>query len=98
MLTTFVCDGVWCAGEPIDERGPIATTKHWPIHRESPPYVDMRTGQDILVTGIKVIDLLAPYAKGTPTTTSSICIRLRTHIGKTQQRLMLVSAAVCGGG
>lgn len=51
-------------GEPIDDRGPINTDKFWPIHRESPAYVDMRTGQDILVTGIKVIDLLAPYAKG----------------------------------
>lgn len=51
-------------GEPIDERGPIKTDKFWPIHREAPAYVDMKTGQNILVTGIKVIDLLAPYAKG----------------------------------
>jgi F-type H+/Na+-transporting ATPase subunit beta len=51
-------------GEPIDERGPIGATTHWGIHREAPAYVDQSTESEILVTGIKVIDLLAPYAKG----------------------------------
>lgn len=51
-------------GEPIDERGPIATDKLAPIHAEAPEFVDMSVKQEILVTGIKVVDLLAPYAKG----------------------------------
>ena len=51
-------------GEPIDERGPIATKKKLPIHRGAPDFVDQSTETEILVTGIKVVDLLAPYAKG----------------------------------
>jgi len=51
-------------GEPIDERGPIGAEMTSPIHAEAPPFVDQSTEADILVTGIKVIDLLAPYAKG----------------------------------
>ncbi|WAT18752.1 F0F1 ATP synthase subunit beta [Aurantiacibacter sp. MUD11] len=51
-------------GEPIDERGPIGADKSAPIHAEAPEFVDQSTEADILVTGIKVIDLLAPYAKG----------------------------------
>jgi F-type H+-transporting ATPase subunit beta len=51
-------------GEPIDERGPIGASEHWGIHRQAPDYVDQSTEAEILVTGIKVIDLLAPYAKG----------------------------------
>jgi F-type H+-transporting ATPase subunit beta len=51
-------------GEPIDERGPIETAKHFPIHRDAPAFVDQSTEAQILVTGIKVIDLLAPYLKG----------------------------------
>jgi len=51
-------------GEPIDERGPIATDMTAPIHAEAPLFVDQSTESAILVTGIKVIDLLAPYAKG----------------------------------
>jgi F-type H+-transporting ATPase subunit beta len=51
-------------GEPIDERGPVKTTRRAPIHRAAPPFVDQSTEAEILVTGIKVIDLLAPYAKG----------------------------------
>merc|ERR1712060_642640 len=51
-------------GEPIDERGPIETDKFRPIHREAPSFVDQGAGADMLVTGIKVIDLLGPYAKG----------------------------------
>lgn len=51
-------------GEPIDERGPIATETIASIHAEAPEFVEMSVKQEILVTGIKVVDLLAPYAKG----------------------------------
>ena len=51
-------------GEPIDDRGPIQTKKKLPIHRAAPDFVDQSTETEILVTGIKVVDLLAPYAKG----------------------------------
>jgi len=51
-------------GEPIDELGPIGASESAPIHAEAPPFVDQSTESSILVTGIKVIDLLAPYAKG----------------------------------
>jgi F-type H+-transporting ATPase subunit beta len=51
-------------GEPIDERGPIKTKGTAPIHAPAPEFVDQSTDDDILETGIKVIDLLAPYAKG----------------------------------
>lgn len=51
-------------GEPIDERGPVATDKLAAIHADAPEFVEMSVEQEILVTGIKVVDLLAPYAKG----------------------------------
>ncbi|MCH8172411.1 MAG: F0F1 ATP synthase subunit beta, partial [Proteobacteria bacterium] len=51
-------------GEPIDEMGPIKTKKKAPIHASAPEFVDQSTDQEILMTGIKVVDLLAPYAKG----------------------------------
>ncbi len=51
-------------GDPIDERGPVETKKKSPIHREAPAYVDQSTETQMLVTGIKVVDMLAPYAKG----------------------------------
>lgn len=51
-------------GEPIDERGPINTDKFAGIHAEAPEFVEMSVEQEILVTGIKVVDLLAPYSKG----------------------------------
>lgn len=51
-------------GEPIDERGPIETKNYSPIHAEAPAFMEMNTNQEILVTGIKVVDLLAPYVKG----------------------------------
>ena len=51
-------------GEPIDERGPIETTKYLPIHRDAPSFIDQGAGAELLITGIKVVDLLAPYAKG----------------------------------
>ena len=51
-------------GEPIDERGPVETKQRAPIHAPAPEFVDQSTEAEILVTGIKVIDLLCPYAKG----------------------------------
>ena len=51
-------------GEPVDERGPVTATKTAPIHREAPDFIDQSTETEILVTGIKVIDLIAPYTKG----------------------------------
>merc|ERR1719378_1690192 len=51
-------------GDPIDERGPVPTDKRQAIHAEAPEFVEMNVEQEILVTGIKVVDLLAPYAKG----------------------------------
>src|SRR3954467_16003182 len=51
-------------GEPIDERGPVHHEKTYTIHREAPPFEDQATSTEILVTGIKVVDLLAPYSKG----------------------------------
>src|SRR5204863_28413 len=51
-------------GEPVDERGPVVTNHRSPIHKPAPEFVDQSTEAEILVTGIKVVDLLAPYAKG----------------------------------
>ncbi|MCQ8277457.1 F0F1 ATP synthase subunit beta [Acetobacteraceae bacterium KSS8] len=51
-------------GEPIDERGPVPATKFYPIHRDAPAFEDQAASSEILVTGIKVVDLLCPYLKG----------------------------------
>ncbi len=51
-------------GQPIDDRGPIASAKTLPIHRSAPEFADQATEKEVLVTGIKVIDLLCPYLKG----------------------------------
>ncbi|MDD4615723.1 MAG: F0F1 ATP synthase subunit beta [Alphaproteobacteria bacterium] len=51
-------------GDPVDERGPVKTKMKLPIHREAPEFIDQSTEQQILVTGIKVVDLLAPYSRG----------------------------------
>jgi len=51
-------------GDPIDERGPVHTTKRYPIHRAAPTFEEQASATEILVTGIKVVDLLAPYLKG----------------------------------
>jgi F-type H+-transporting ATPase subunit beta len=51
-------------GDPIDERGPVEASQHMPIHREAPSFEDQAANAEILVTGIKVVDLLAPYLKG----------------------------------
>ena len=51
-------------GEPVDERGPVQTSQRLPIHRPAPSFLDQSTEVEILVTGIKVIDLIQPYPKG----------------------------------
>src|SRR5580658_741891 len=51
-------------GEPVDEKGPIETKMRLPIHRAAPEFIDQSTEAEILITGIKVVDLLTPYAKG----------------------------------
>ena len=51
-------------GEPVDEAGPIVSNYHSSIHRDAPPFADQTTSTEILVTGLKVIDLLCPYTKG----------------------------------
>ncbi len=51
-------------GQPIDERGEIKTDTYYPIHRDPPSFVDQETTTEILETGLKVVDLLAPYSKG----------------------------------
>ncbi|KZD08378.1 F0F1 ATP synthase subunit beta [Oceanibaculum pacificum] len=51
-------------GEPVDERGPVSAKMRMPIHRQAPAFVDQATETEQLITGIKVIDLLAPYSKG----------------------------------
>ena len=56
-------------GQPIDEAGPIQTTEYRPIHREAPSFEEQTTSSEILVTGIKVIDLICP----TPRAARSAC-------------------------
>src|SRR5690349_24279568 len=51
-------------GEPIDEKGPLKTKLSYPIHRAAPSFEEQATSAEILVTGIKVVDLLCPYLKG----------------------------------
>ena len=51
-------------GEPVDEAGPVESENHWAIHRKPPEFTDQATAVEILETGIKVIDLIMPIAKG----------------------------------
>ena len=51
-------------GRPIDGKGPVDDLPHWSIHRKAPSFAEQKPATEILETGIKVIDLLAPYAKG----------------------------------
>jgi F-type H+-transporting ATPase subunit beta len=51
-------------GDPVDERGPVAADKRYPIHRPAPALVDQATSPQVLMTGIKVIDLICPFLKG----------------------------------
>ena len=51
-------------GEPIDEQGPVEATTYYPIHRPAPSFEDQSTQVEVFETGIKVIDLIAPFTKG----------------------------------
>src|SRR5438309_2163285 len=51
-------------GDPVDERGPVAYTKRYPIHRKAPSLIDQDVKANVLETGIKVIDLICPFTKG----------------------------------
>jgi len=51
-------------GDPIDNRGPVTASDHWPIHRDPPPVSELKTTTELFVTGIKVIDLLTPFVRG----------------------------------
>ena len=51
-------------GEPVDDAGPVPAAERRAIHRDAPAYMEQSTESEMLVTGIKVVDLLAPYAKG----------------------------------
>jgi F-type H+-transporting ATPase subunit beta len=51
-------------GDPVDERGPVKATEHWPIHRPAPSFTDQDVRVQIFETGIKVVDLLCPYTRG----------------------------------
>jgi F-type H+-transporting ATPase subunit beta len=51
-------------GKPVDEAGPVEAAAYWPIHRPAPQFVDQSTSVEVFETGIKVVDLLAPYRKG----------------------------------
>ncbi len=68
-ITTPVGEGVLgrilnVVGDPVDEAGPVECDTRWPIHRTSPEFEDLTTSSEMFETGIKVIDLLAPYSKG----------------------------------
>ncbi len=52
------------SGKPIDRAGDIVTDTHWPIHHSAPPFTEIVPAEELLETGIKVIDLMTPYAKG----------------------------------
>ncbi|MCH8862594.1 MAG: F0F1 ATP synthase subunit beta [Proteobacteria bacterium] len=80
-------------GEPIDERGPIKAKMYAPIHAPAPPFVDQSTEQDILITGIKVVDLLAPYMKG-----GKIGLFGGAGVGKTVLIMELINNMVKGHG
>ena len=73
-------------GAPQDERGPVQATEYWPIHRAAPTYDEQAGGQDLLETGIKVIDLLVPFAKG-----GKIGLFGGAGVGKTVTMLELIN-------
>jgi F-type H+-transporting ATPase subunit beta len=69
MITAPVGDEVLgriinVVGDPVDEMGDVKSKERWPIHRQAPKFEDQATATEMLMTGIKVVDLLAPYAKG----------------------------------
>jgi F-type H+-transporting ATPase subunit beta len=81
-------------GDPIDERGPIKATKYNPIHADPPEFTEQSTSAEVLITGIKVVDLLAPYARG-----GKIGLFGGAGVGKTVfiQELIVSTLEVVGG-
>jgi F-type H+-transporting ATPase subunit beta len=73
-------------GEPIDEAGPVEATEHWEIHRAAPEYAEQSSGNDLLETGIKVIDLMCPFAKG-----GKVGLFGGAGVGKTVNMLELIN-------
>ncbi|WP_029888503.1 F0F1 ATP synthase subunit beta [Polycyclovorans algicola] len=73
-------------GEPQDERGPVASETRWTIHRDAPSYEDQSGSTDLLETGIKVIDLLCPFAKG-----GKVGLFGGAGVGKTVNMLELIN-------
>ncbi len=73
-------------GNPIDEAGPVKTQDRWPIHRPAPSFADQAGGQELLETGIKVIDLLIPFAKG-----GKVGLFGGAGVGKTVNMLELIN-------
>lgn len=73
-------------GAPQDEKGPVEAKEHWPIHRPAPSYEEQAGGQELLVTGIKVIDLLIPFSKG-----GKIGLFGGAGVGKTVNMLELIN-------
>ena len=73
-------------GEPIDEAGPVEATEHWEIHRPAPSYEDQASTNELLETGIKVIDLMCPFAKG-----GKVGLFGGAGVGKTVNMLELIN-------
>ncbi|PCJ24273.1 MAG: F0F1 ATP synthase subunit beta [SAR86 cluster bacterium] len=73
-------------GRPIDERGPIGEKKRMPIHRKAPAYEELSSSNELLETGIKVIDLICPFAKG-----SKVGLFGGAGVGKTVNMLELIN-------
>ncbi len=73
-------------GRPIDEVGPIEATEHWEIHRPAPSYEDQAAANELLETGIKVIDLMCPFAKG-----GKVGLFGGAGVGKTVNMLELIN-------
>jgi F-type H+-transporting ATPase subunit beta len=80
-------------GQPIDERGPLTATKKSVIHKEAPTFADQSTEVEVLETGIKVVDLLAPYSKG-----GKIGLFGGAGVGKTVLIMELINNIVKGHG
>ncbi len=80
-------------GRPIDEKGPVATEERWPIHRKAPRFEDQASSTEILETGIKVIDLVMPIAKG-----GKIGLFGGAGVGKTVTLMELINNIAKGHG
>ncbi len=78
-------------GRPIDEAGPVATEERLPIHRQAPSYAEQAASTDLLETGIKVIDLLCPFAKG-----GKVGLFGGAGVGKTVNMMELISNVAQG--